>query len=476
MALNSISNRLTPSVPIEITFGAQPVATGTKVTTLFGHRAASGGTGLDYAAITVVNVGDPDAAKLEVEGYAGAGSQIAKMAYAFVQASVAAGRSNFPAFRVVLIPSAQTGFGPADEALTAVKFLRSDMFVSCYPASSATLRTKLINLCLLISGIDRDLAGQFGSFATFGSVDALSTAVAYNINSRSAIVAYLQDTNTALITQAAALTLDSPYLTGLSSTAGINLGAVITGTGVPAGAVVGAVEPTRLLMVDSAGNPLPAAATVASASMTYQNVISQPEEIIASAHAASMMWTALPYRPLQGVTVGGLVPPQKRSDWIQIDPNGASEQALAAGLSPMYVQPGNQVGLIRTRTTATLRPDGVTPLTAYFDWQELVVLNDFREDCYLISQNPPFNNNPGGAKASARIAGLFKDEVLRQAFAYQDAEAFQFVKELAPQFIVQPSTTSRGRFDFKIPTNVVPGLMVIAGNIEASTESFAFTI
>jgi hypothetical protein len=106
-------------------------------------------------------------------------------------------------------------------------------------------------------------------------------------------------------------------------------------------------------------------------------------------------------------------------------------------------------------------------VTAYFDWQDLVVLNDFREDCYLITQNPPFNNNPGGTKASQTIANLLKDEILRQAQDYEDQGAFQGVQTNAPLFLVQPSSTSRGRFDFKIPVNVIPGLMVIAGNIEA---------
>ncbi len=52
------------------------------------------------------------------------------------------------------------------------------------------------------------------------------------------------------------------------------------------------------------------------------------------------------------------------------------------------------------------------------------------------------------------------------------------MKTLAPQFLVQPSLTSRGRFDFKIPVNVLPGLFVIAGNIQGvSGPSFGdFTL
>jgi hypothetical protein len=121
--------------------------------------------------------------------------------------------------------------------------------------------------------------------------------------------------------------------------------------------------------------------------------------------------------------------------------------------------------MIRSRLTYTTLPSAITA-TTYIDWQDVVLMNDFREDVYQICQNPPFNGNPGGTKASKTVASLLKDEILREAQAYEDQGAFQGVATLAPQFIVQPSSTSRGRFDFKIPVNVIPGLFVIAGNIE----------
>jgi hypothetical protein len=347
--------------------------------------------------------------------------------------------------------------------------MRSDMLVSPYPASSSAQRTLLLGLATQISGVDRDLNGQFGAFATFGSLDVLATAAEYAINSRYAIVAYLQDTNTALVTENGILTEASNVITGISSTVGIYPGATITGTGVPAGALAGEVGLATVSMVDVNGNDLPAAATEASESLDFQNVVSQSAAVVAAAHAGAMMASAFPYNPLQGVQIGGLIPAQKTSDTIVVDPNGASEAALVAGLSPLRPLPGGGVGFIRTRTTYNLLTDGVTAATAYFDWQDLVVMNDFREDCYQITQLPPFNNNPGGTKASATIAAKLKDEILREAQSYEDQGAFQAVKALAPQFFVLPSTSSRGRFDFKIPINVIPGLYVIAGNIEATT-------
>lgn len=463
--LTSISDRMTPSSPIEVTYGSQPAAVGRKFTTIFGHRALTGGDGIDYEPYEVVNVGDSVAAKTELEALYGAGAQIVLMAIAFIEANSKSGSSNFPAFRVVALPHAEDGFGPADEALEAVKFLRTDMFVSCYGADEATLRQKLIDLCSLLSGPDRDLNGQFGSFCTFGYLDTLANLQALDINSRHAIIAYLRDTNTAAVAGVTATTvLGSKVLSAASSTAGVYEGAQISGTGIPAGAVVTKVTKTTIQI------SLAATAAGTAIALTIQNVVSQPLEIVAAAHAGRQMASAFPYNPLQNVAIGGLKPPKKKSDWILFDPNGASETALRAGASPLTVQPGNVVAFIRSRTTFTTIPGNIEA-TFYLDWQDIVTLYDFREVCYQVSQQPPFNNNPGGTKASLQIAAKFKDEILREASAFETKGAFQFVKELSKFFKVEVSTTSRGRFDFQIPVDVVPGLYVIAGNIKGVAAS-----
>jgi hypothetical protein len=476
MSLTSIADRLTPSNPLEITFGAQPSGSGSKKTTLIAHMASSGSTAIPYSIYKVVNVGDPVKAKAEVDAIAGAGSQAGKMAYAFVNANAAPGRSNFPAFQICFLKNSDTGFGLSDEAIAAIKLVRSDMIVNCYPASNSAAQTKMTALANYLSGPDRDLSGQFGSFVTTGSLDVLSTAITYGFNSNKVIVAYLQDTNTALVTDNGVLTSGSNIISAIASTDGINPGASISGTGVPAGAFAGVVTSNSVTMVDSSGNPLNAAANEASEPIAFQNIVSQTEEIIAAAHAGAMMAFIRPYLPLNNVTVGGLIPPKKTSDYIVLDPAGPSEAALVAGLSPLRVQPGNLMGFIRTRTTWLTQQDGVTPITNYFDWQQLVVLNDFREDTFVICQNPPFNNNPGGSKASSGIAALLKDNVLLLASKYEDAGMMQNTKALAKQFIIAPSLTSAGRFDFKIPVDAIPNLNVIAGNIQAVTELTTFTL
>ncbi len=533
MGLTNIANRLTPSAPIQLTFGPTPVGFGTKMTTLFGHMAATPGTGTPYQVYNVVNVGDPVAGPAEVEALAGVNAQITAMAKAFITANALGGFGNFPQFRVVLIPYSVSNFGPNQEAINAVMLLRSDMLVSCYPAGNSANATTLLNLATLISGIDRDLSGQFGSFVSLGSIDPLATAEAYAFNSRYMVVHYLPDSNTASvpilgtttalsdvitavsqapITQSGATVASNAQIT-VASTAGIYPGATITDahSAIPTNTTVETIIGSTILVLSNectltessdtftitnlptagiypgaivtdtdsafqAGTVVisvaattvtvsnPATSTNASEAITIANQISQPPEVIASAGAAGMMGEPIPYVPLQNVVVGGLVPPQKTSDWISINPSGASEAALAAGLAPMTVQPGGTVGFIRTRTTYTENPEMVTA-TAYFDWQDLVKMNDFREACFAIIESPPFNNNPGGTMASQFTAALLKDAILSEALFFESQQMFQGVKTLAPQFQVAPSTTSRGRFDFQIPVNVLPGLFVVAGNI-----------
>lgn len=391
MALTNIANRLTPSTPIEITFGAQPVATGTKQAVLIGHRAASGGTGTTYGIYQVAAVGDPTATLAEVDGLAGAGSEIGKMAQAFVKANsaVSTGARNFPPFKVVLLDDGDTDFGATDEALEAIKPYRADFIVGPYDASGTTNLNKLRDLAALLSGPDRDLNGQFGSTAVEASLVASGTALALNVDNQYVQVPYFRDTN---------------------------------------------VSPAQLVGV------------------------------VAAAFAASELQLVFPYLGLDSVEVGGLLPATDATDKIIAGAAELSELALAAGLAPLTWDSANRVRIIRSRLTR-VTIDGSTPATAYIDWQDVVPLYDFREDCYLILQQPQFKNK----RATVALAGKVKDEVVRIALnKYQKQGVFQFVEELAKQFIVQPSASSRGRFDFFIPVDVVPILHVVAGNIQGT--------
>lgn len=194
--LTNIGDRLTPSTPTEITFGEIASGDGRKFATLIGHRAAAGGTGTNYAAYDVIQVGDPDAAKAEVDALAGADSELGKMAEAFVKVNSTQNRSNFRPFRVVILPNAETGYGPANEALDTIKLLRSDLIVSPYEANSvpATLRTDLTDLAALLSGPDRGPNGQFGTTVVMATFESSANAIAINADNQFLTIPWLRDT------------------------------------------------------------------------------------------------------------------------------------------------------------------------------------------------------------------------------------------------------------------------------------------
>lgn len=474
--IDTIGARLTPSTPLQITYGAQALAVGRKFATIFAHLAATGATVAPYTVYPVINVGNAAAALAEVNALAGAGSQAGAMAAAFVNANVLVNNSNYPAFRIVFLANSDTSFGAGTipAAFAAVQNLRSDLLVSPYAAEDNVNLLKIQNFAIQISGIDRDLKGQFGSFGVFGSLAARSVQLALNINSQYSVVHGMPDSNTALVTESGILTSGSNVITGLASTVGIYEGAAISGTGIPAGALVGAVTLSTVTMVDGSDNALPAAANEASAPIGFQNSVSQPVEIVAAIGAASMLANQFPYTPFQNIVAGGLIPPKIQSDLLAWDPAGDSEAFLQAGISPLCpTASGTSMAYVRVRTTYTTLPGNITA-TSYFDWIDIVKLYDFKEVVYQISQNPPFNNNPGGTLASAVIAARFKDEVIREALEFEKQGAFQNVKQHAQEFVL--SVSSVGRFDCYIPEEIVPGLYIIAGNIQGVVAASSFTV
>jgi phage tail sheath gpL-like len=160
MALTSIGSQKTPGRPIEITFAAETgIPSDIQELCLIGH-AASGATGI-YEVITISNSGDLTAGTAEANTKFGSGSELAKMVIAAIKAN--SGGSTFPAIKCVPLASTDTGFGTSDAALTAVKKIKAEFVVSPYDATNATLRGKLKDAMLEMSGAQRVHNNQFGS-------------------------------------------------------------------------------------------------------------------------------------------------------------------------------------------------------------------------------------------------------------------------------------------------------------------------
>lgn len=188
---------------------------------------------------------------------------------------------------------------------------------------------------------------------------------------------------------------------------------------------------------------------------------------IAAASAAVMAGNGVPFNPLDDKTLGSVPAPAAAADWISVGAGLESEGALAKGWTPLYVKPNGEVAFVRTVTTRiTVDADGVTEVGSYYDVQDFQVLYYWRKTLFTRFSGVDFKRR----KASGQTANDVLSEMIRLAQLFEDQNMFQAVSKLAKQFKVERSASDRHRFDYKTPVNVIPGLHVLAGNIEATTQ------
>lgn len=193
---------------------------------------------------------------------------------------------------------------------------------------------------------------------------------------------------------------------------------------------------------------------------------------LAAAEAAIMAANAIPFNPLDGAVIGGVVAPAAINDYITIGANAESETALNLGWGPLKVLPNGTVAIVRNITSRITVGDGVTKVSAYYDVQDFQVLYFWRKTVFTRFSQVDFTQ----VKASLQKAQSAKSELIRLATTFQDQNMFQAVDQLAKQFQVQRSLTDRSRFDVLTPVNVIPGLHVIAVNVQAGTQFDSFTV
>lgn len=188
---------------------------------------------------------------------------------------------------------------------------------------------------------------------------------------------------------------------------------------------------------------------------------------VAAATAAKMAANGIPFDPLDSVTINGVPAPAKISDWPTVGGGLESETCLNRGWTPLYVKPNGEVAICRT-VTGRLSPDGTgSPLvTAYYDVQDFQVLYFWRKTLWTRFSQPDFKR----IKASEDVALNIKSEAIRLATVFEGQRMFQAVSLLAKKFVVERNSSDRHRFDVFTPVNVIPGLHVIATNVQATTE------
>lgn len=187
---------------------------------------------------------------------------------------------------------------------------------------------------------------------------------------------------------------------------------------------------------------------------------------VAAAAAARMAANGVPFNPQNDVTIGALAAPLQLSDWASVGGGLESESALARGWSPLGVKPNGEVYFVRT-VTSRLSPDGTgSPIiTSYYDWQDFATLYYFRKTLYTRFSQPDWKRRKASTLAMQAALG----EVIRMAKQFEEQGMFQAVSQLASLFQIQRNASDRHRFDILVPVNVVPGLHVIASNIQATT-------
>jgi phage tail sheath gpL-like len=186
---------------------------------------------------------------------------------------------------------------------------------------------------------------------------------------------------------------------------------------------------------------------------------------LAAACAAKMAALVVPFNPLDDAVVGGIDEQVTTGDKITVGAGLESETALDKGWTPLRTMPNGDVAIVRS-VTSRITVDGTVAATAYYDVQDFMVLFFWRKTLKTRMSQPDMKQ----AKASAEKAGDVLSEMIRLANLFQEQGMFQAVAQLAKKFKVERSSSDRHRLDYKTPVNVIPGLHVIAGNIEASTE------
>jgi phage tail sheath gpL-like len=202
--------------------------------------------------------------------------------------------------------------------------------------------------------------------------------------------------------------------------------------------------------------------------------VAAPKSIgeMAAAYAAILGANAIPFNPVDNNEIGDVLAPAKQSDWITVGAGLESEAALLRGWSPLRVLPNGSVAIVRSVTSRLTTGDGVTSVLSYYDVQDFQVLYFFRKAVVNRFNQTDFTNQ----KASQGEAKLARNEIIRLASAFEDQGMFQAVEQLAPLIQVERNAVDRSRFDVFIPVNVVPGLHVIATNVQATTEFDVVTV
>lgn len=184
-------------------------------------------------------------------------------------------------------------------------------------------------------------------------------------------------------------------------------------------------------------------------------VIVQSAAEIASAAAAIVIATGIPYNSLDGVAIVGVQPPTDLTTKVSTVGGTASvsDTVMNQGWTPITVNKDDQAAFVRTITSLVTLPNSGAPVTAYFDVQDWQIVF-YNRQVKFDEFKAQFTN----VKFSARIAGRMKAVAVGIDKQFEGLGMFQGVSQAAPFYQVQQDPTNRSRAIVYTPIDIIPNL------------------
>lgn len=177
---------------------------------------------------------------------------------------------------------------------------------------------------------------------------------------------------------------------------------------------------------------------------------------VAAAYAAVIASEEDPARPLNTLPLTGIAPMPLANRLGRTE----QENALANGVTPLEVGPGEKVQIVRAITTYTLDPQGVNDISL-LDLTTIRTLDYVRRACReRISLRFPRE------KLSERTPPKVRSELLDVLTKLEELEIVEQVEANKPGLIVERDSQDPNRLNARIPVDVVNGLHVFAGRID----------
>lgn len=177
---------------------------------------------------------------------------------------------------------------------------------------------------------------------------------------------------------------------------------------------------------------------------------------IAAAYAAVLASEEDPARPLNTLPLAGLDVTSITAQPMRTE----QENALANGLTPLEVGPGDKVQIVRAITTYTKDPQGVADVSL-LDVTTIRTLDYVRKAVReRISLRFPRE------KLSERTPDKVRSEALDVLVKLEELEIVEAVEANKDGLLAERDSQDVNRLNLKIPCDVVNGLHVIAGRID----------